>query len=295
MRSLTRQTILVFGGSGFLGTHLINRLIELKAHPVIADLTNQVDITNSAQINRLIGKGWDAIINLAGVSGTVSNQRKVQASFSGNVLGAINILEAAKKLSRPPVLFFSNSRQEYGLPRYLPVNETHPAQPINLYGVHKLAITQLAQLYARNYQLPTITFRTSNVYGPSHDRQVKDYNIVNQWLKSSTITLFGPGRQLRDYLFIDDWVKAVIQSLTTPKAYGQIFNIGYGQGLSLLAMAKSITRLTGAKVIKKSWPKEYQAVETGSYISDISKAKKLLGWHPAIDFTTGVSKTFAQQ
>lgn len=281
MRSLNSQKILVFGGSGFLGSHLLKRL------PHASDAG--VDITHQSAVFNLIKQDWDIIINLAGISGTVTDQP--QPSFEVNVIGSLNILEASSKLKHKPVIFFSNSRQEYGRPQYLPVDENHSTQPTNLYGVYKLASTHLAQLYFKTYALPTIVFRTSNVYGSSSNRgqtNYNNYNIVNQWLNSDVITIFGTGKQLRDYLFIDDWVDACLAALTTPKAHGQIFNIGYGQGLSLSAMAKIISRLTDAKVVHKPWPQDWQSVETGSYITNISKAQKILNWRPRHTFQRGV-------
>lgn len=284
MRSLNHKQILVFGGSGFLGSHLSKRLTQLSDHTSIAD----VDITAKSKVNRLIASGWDIIINLAGVSGTTTSHSTT--SFEVNVIGSLNILEACRQAKIKPIIFFSNSRQEYGQPQHLPVDENHPTHPTNLYGVHKLAVTHLAQLYYRTYGLPTIVFRTSNVYGPSLDRHPTQYNIVNQWLSGKLITIFGTGSQKRDYLFIDDWTNAVIAALTTPQAYGQIFNIGYGQGSSLSAMAKTIAKFTGAKVINKPWPPDWQSVETGSYITDITKAQRILHWQPKINFNIGVQK-----
>jgi UDP-glucose 4-epimerase len=270
MHSLDRKKILIFGGSGFLGSHLCIRL----AH---AHRTN-VDITDRSAVFKLIKSGWDIVINLAGISGITV--KEPSTSFTVNVIGSLNILEACRRAKIKPIIFFSNSRQEYGRPQYLPVGENHPTNPTNLYGVYKLAVTHLAQLYHRTYDLPTIVFRTSNVYGPSSSK-TNNYNIINQWLSGKPITIFGTGSQKRDYLFIDDWIDAVIAALTTPKAYGQIFNIGYGQGRTLSSMAKTIAKFTGAKLINQPWPPDWQSVETGSYISDIFKARRVLHWQPS--------------
>lgn len=276
MRSLKHKKILVFGGSGFLGSHLLKRL------PHASDTS--IDITNQSAVFNLIKQGWDFIVNLAGISGTTRNNHNI--GFEVNVIGSLNILEACHRAKIKPVIFFSNSRQEYGRPQYLPVDELHPTNPTNLYGIHKLAVTHLAHLYHQTYNLPTIIFRTSNVYGSSSNRSQTNYNIVNQWLNGKSITIFGTGRQKRDYLFIDDWVNACLAALTTRKAYGQIFNIGSGQGQSLLSMAKTIAKFTGAKIIRQLWPPEWKMVETGSYVSNITKAKKILHWQPKHDTTT---------
>lgn len=303
MHSLKSKSVLVFGGSGFLGTHLTKRLLELSARPTVTDLNSsflkvpfeRLDVTNKIAVSHLINHDWEAIVNLAGLSGTVASQQQVQASFETNVISNLNILEAARYLKTKPIMLFSNSRQEYGQPQYLPVDELHPTNPTNLYGIHKLAVTHLAQLYAHTYNLPTIVIRTSNVYGPSSTRQ-SNYNIVNYWLNQAangrSITLFGQGTQKRDYLFISDWVEAVIKAIATPKAYGEIINLGLGQGITLYKMAKLISRQTGAKIIRKSWPQDWQKVETGDYITNITKAHKFLGWRPKTDFDTGIKRIF---
>lgn len=279
--------ILITGGRGFIGNHLSNALRTYKV--TIFDLPNS--IINPKPVFNVIKKKFDVIYHLAGLSGTVNLEP--QQSFEVNVLGALNILEGVRLFSPKTRIIFSNSRQEYGKSKYLPVDENHPTNPTNHYGTHKLSVTQYAQLYHEFCRLDTVVLRTSNVYG-SDAQGPRSYNIVNQWLdqarRKKNIVLFGSGRQLRDYLYIDDFVSLLIKVATISRASGHIFNIGYGQGQTLSYIAKTIAKKFNVKVVEKSWPRDWKSSETGSYISDIRKARKLLNWQPKISFTQALTK-----
>lgn len=286
--------ILITGGKGFIGSHLAKALNE---HIVtIFDLPNS--ITDFKSIINTVERKFDVVYHLAGLSGTVNlNPEK---SFSVNVRGTINLLEAVRLYSPKTRVIFSNSRQEYGKPQYLPVDENHPQSPTNHYGVHKLSVTLYAQLYHQLCRLDTVVLRTSNIYGPDA-HGFRPYNIVNQWLsqakKGKNIILFGSGQQLRDYLYIDDFITLLIKAGTHPRASGHIFNIGYGQGRTLSFVANTIAKKFGVKVITKPWPKDWESSETGSYVSNIHKAQKLLSWKPTISVNQGIEKvtnTFRQ-
>lgn len=285
--------VLITGGAGFIGSHLAKKLQQQKHRVTIFDLPNS--ITDPKLVIQTIKNKFDVIYHLAGISGTVDLDPR--ESFLVNVKGAINLLEAVRLYSPKTRIIFSNSRQEYGKPQYLPVDELHPTNPTNHYGVHKLTITLYAQLYSQLCNLDTVILRTSNVYeevGPLEVRPLRQpsYNVVNHWLSQAEakkdIIAFGDGSQLRDYLHIDDLVAALIQAGIIKKARGHIFNIGSGKGTSMLRMAQTIAKKFGVKVITKPWPKEWKQAETGSYVSDIKKAKKLLNWTPKISFDQAI-------
>ncbi len=293
-----RKKVLVTGGSGFIGSHLTRRLINLGSQITVIDQIKPtiknvqfkpISITNPKAISQIVGNHYDIIFHLAGKSGTV-NFDPIE-SFAINCLGAINLLEAIKKFSPKTKIIFSNSRQEYGKAKYLPVDENHPTLPTNHYGVQKLAITNYALFYHRQFQLNTVVLRTSNVFGPSIKIN-QNYNIINSWLASAkqgkNLTIFGQGKQLRDYLYIDDFITALIKIGSNYKANGEIINIGSGQGLSLIHLAKIIAKRFKVKVNHQPWPKDWQTAETGNYVTNISKAKKLLDWQPQISFQQGV-------
>ncbi len=287
--------VLITGGKGFIGSRLATALKKQGENVSIFDLPDSITDLNT--VTKVVKQQFDFIYHFAGISGTADLDPT--QSFLVNVRGTINLLEAVRLYSPKSKIVFSNSRQEYGKPQYLPVDEKHPTNPISHYGVHKLAISMYAQLYAHLCGLDIVVLRTSNVYGPPVKKvgplalkvrpyKQPSYNIINHWLslaqQRKDITIFGSGNQLRDYLYIDDFLEALIQAGTVQTTAGQIFNIGYGQGTTMLEMAKIIAQKYGVKIVKKPWPNDWKISETGSYVSSISKASKLLSWNPQSAF-----------
>ena len=164
-----------------------------------------------------------------------------------------------------------------------------------MYGMTKLTATQMAIIYHNQADLDVTIFRTSNVYGPHPKAQFQGYNVINNIIdlamENKNITIYGEGKQLRDYIYIDDLIEAFILC-SKQKATGQIYNLGYGKGISFNEMIQLICKVTGkGKLNYQQWPKETKEVETGDYISNISKIKKDLGFSPRINFQKGIEKT----
>ena len=163
------------------------------------------------------------------------------------------------------------------------------------YRVSNIAATQLAFIYSAKDNLDVTIFRTSNVYGPHARTNFPTYNIINYFIdqaqKNKQLTIYGDGTQERDYIYIGDLIDAFLLA-TGPKASGQIYNLGFGQGIKFKDMAALIIKNVGKGNLKfVKWPKEFAQVETGSYVTDLSKIKKELGFTPKIDFETGIRKT----
>ena len=138
--------------------------------------------------------------------------------------------------------------------------------------------------------------RVTNPYGPYQTDQPKNFGIINffiqQAVRDETIKIFGAGKQLRDYLYIDDLIAVMIVAALNRRAYGEVFNIGSGQGRGLLDMVRTIIRIAGkGKVAKVPWPLQFKKVETGDFVADITKAGKILGWRPRTAIKEGIKKT----
>ena len=292
---LKNKKILITGGTGFIGSNLTKRLKELGADVTIFDLALGHDIQNQSELSSFIKKNFDAIYHLAGFSGSEKSNRHRLKSFKVNTIATVNICEFLVKYSPKTKLIISSSRLEYGKPIYLPVDENHPTLPMSTYGLSKLAATQMALIYHKKDNLDVTVFRTSNVYGYHQNTKFAGYNIINHFIdlarQDRAIKIFGNGNQERDYLFIDDLLRAFILAISQ-KAAGKIYNLGQGRPIKFKDMAKLIVQKVGlGKVVFTKWPKQIEEVETGGYISDISKIKKELGFYPKVDFEEGIART----
>ena len=237
---------------------------------------------------------------LVGLSGQVNSNIHAHESFEVNVLAYLQFLNLVRFKLPNAHLIFSSSRLEYGKPVYLPVDEQHPIQPLSLYGIHKHLISDYCQFLFRVHQFPTTVIRTSNPYGPHKFRRNHSYNVINYFvdlaLKNKEIKLFGGGRQQRDYLYIDDLVEAFLAIEQNPKSFGKIYNVGSGKGITLNQISTVIVSQAGKGIIKiLPWPDEYKQVETGDYISDISKITKEIKWKPKTSLSEGIRNTISFQ
>jgi nucleoside-diphosphate-sugar epimerase len=191
---------------------------------------------------------------------------------------------------------YTSTRQIFGKPRYLPVDEDHPVEPVDVNGITKHATEQLHLLYHEVYGLRTAAVRLTNVYGP-RQRLRDDFQgflpiFVRHALDDEAITVFGDGEQQRDCLYVDDVLECLVLAAVTPGAYGEIFNVGNDEHLALRDIALEIVRATGSgRVEFVPWPPDRDAIDIGSYFGDSSKAKRVLGWEPRVAFADGIART----
>lgn len=304
--------ILIIGGLGFLGknlylklknlsfsTHLLSNL-PLSSNDVFKDHVdvNDIiigDITKREALNELVAD-YDVIFSFAGISGASESISDPINDINTNLLGHINILEACKEKNPKVQLIFPSTRLVYGKPDYLPVSESHRLKPESIYAIHKITAEHYYQLYHNVYGLNSTVYRISNPYGPFQAFGHKKYGMLNWFIykafKSELIEVFGTGDQKRDYLYIDDLSELFIKSIGHESIYGKTYNIGYGQGISILDMVKMIHKfIPETKYAFKEWPKIYKIIETGNYISNIEAIHKALDWTPRISFEEGMNRT----
>lgn len=287
------KKILITGGLGFIGSNLSKRLEDCGAVVDIFDRNQGDDILDVKNLKTVIKKKYDAIYHLAAFSGNQQSNKNRLKCFQTNAIATINLFDLVVKYCPETKIILSNSRLEYGKPKYLPVDENHSTIPLSAYGLSKLVTTQMAIVYSKTKKLNFTVFRTSNVYGPHEKQKFEGYNLINYFInqarKNKELVIFGDGNQLRDYIYIDDLTNAFSLALNQ-KADNKIYNLGYGTGISLKQMAQLILKLVGkGKIMFKKWPADYRQVETGSYVTDISKIKKELGFVPKIDFAQGIA------
>ena len=307
------KSVLVTGGLGFIGLNISQRLLELGANVTVLDnfMPTEIskrlagllahikvavaDIRDEEKVERVV-RDQEVIFNLAGKSGAADSNKTPLNDLDINCRGQLNLLEACRSFNPEVAIVFPSSRLVYGKPLYLPVDEKHPLAPESIYAAHKLAVENYHLIYGRLYGLKATVLRISNPFGPFQAGEGRAYGIANSFIQAAVsgrpITLFGDGSQRRDYLYIDDLVEALLRAASLPESRGRIYNIGDGQGTSLLELAEMAVLEAGrGEIVHVPWPEEYLAIETGDYLSDISLARQELGWSPGTDIREGIART----
>jgi UDP-glucose 4-epimerase len=313
--SFTGKRVLITGGLGFLGSNLARELVAAGAHVVLVDslvpeyggnranlagiedrvTVNISDVRDQHSLAPLL-RGQDVLFNLAGQTSHLDSMTDPFTDLEINCRSQLSILEACRRHNPEVKIVFASTRQIYGRPRYLPVDEEHPVAPVDVNGITKYAAEQLHLLYHDVYGLASTAVRLTNVFGP---RQRLAGNLqgflpifVRRALDDESILVFGDGEQQRDCLYVDDVVDCLLLAATSPAAVGQIFNVGNDEHLSLRAIAEEVVRAAGrGRVELAPWPPDRDAIDIGSYFGDSSKAKRMLGWGPVVDFRDGIAAT----
>jgi UDP-glucose 4-epimerase len=240
----------------------------------------------------------DVVFNLAGQVSHVDSMEDPLFDLEVNTTSQFRFLELLRRENVDARVVYTSTRQIFGKPRYLPVDEDHPVAPVDVNGITKYATEQLHLLYHDVYGLPTTAVRLTNVFGPRQrlrdDLQGFLPIFVRRALADDVITVFGDGEQQRDCLYIDDVVECLLLAAVVPDAVGQIFNVGNDERLSLGDIADAVVAAAGSgRVEHVPWPPDRDAIDIGSYFGDSSKAKRLLGWEPRTTFAVGIARTIA--
>jgi UDP-glucose 4-epimerase len=267
------------------------------ADPRIAVVEADVGATDRTDVRDAVA-GADLVFNLAGQVSHVDSMADPLFDLSVNTTSQFAFLELLRTLNPGARVVYTSTRQIFGKPKYLPVDEEHPVAPVDVNGITKYATEQLHLLYHEVYGLGATAVRLTNVFGP-RQRLTDDLQgflpiFVRRALDDEVITVFGEGEQQRDCLYVDDVVECLELAAVAPDASGQIFNVGNDERLSLAAIAASIVAVVGSgRVEHVPWPADRDAIDIGSYFGDSSKAKRLLGWEPRTTFADGMAATVA--
>lgn len=310
------KNVLIFGGMGMIGSTIAHRMVDIGANVTIVDamlplyggnsfnvcvIKDKIkfikgDIRNYKIVEEAIN-GQDYIFSLAAQVSYIDSNIEPHLDLDINCKGILNILEACRKKNIYARILFSGSRMEYGKINYNPVDEKHPLNPISIYGIHKLCGENYHISYNKMYNLKTIGVRIANPYGPRQQMKHSKYGILNWFImkaiQNEEITIFGEGNQIRDYIYVEDLADALIRLLVCNKAYGEVFNIGSGEGVPFKKMVETIVEIVGSGAVKqKEWPDNFERIETGDYISDISKLKYYTSFEVKTNLQEGIKKTY---
>lgn len=292
--------VLVTGGAGFIGSHLVDKLVELGHSVLVLDnLSNgkkeninlkaefhKVDICDFETMN-LYFKGIDYVFHLAALPRVLISVEDPIGTSKTNIMGTINVFEASKQNNIKRVINTSSS-SVYGNQDKLPLKEDMAPKPINPYGLQKWVGEQFAKLYTNTYGLPVVSIRPFNVYGPRIDAG-SDYSLVlGRFLKQKSLgeplPINGDGEQTRGYCYVGDLVNAFILAMQSSKVKGgEVINAGSDKAYSINFLAGLIG---GEKVYGPERAGDIRHTQ-----ADVSLAKELLDWEPKMDFTEGVELT----
>src|SRR6516164_1526331 len=306
---------LITGGLGFIGSNLARQLLELGARVTLVDslvpeyggnLANVTGIEDRVRVNisdvrdehsmRYLVRGQDYLFNLAGQTSHADSMASPYTDLEINCRAQLSILEACRKNNSGIKVVFASTRQIYGKPKYLPVDEGHLLHPVDVNGVNKVAGEQYHILYNDVYDLRACALRLTNTYGPR--MRVKDarQTFLGIWVRllieGKPIKVFGDGLQLRDFNYIDDCVAAILLAGASDTANGKVYNLGSSEVFGLKALAEMMVELwKDGSYELIAFPPERKAIDIGDYYGNFDLITRELGWTPGVDLRTGLART----
>ncbi|MBI3251596.1 MAG: GDP-mannose 4,6-dehydratase, partial [Candidatus Andersenbacteria bacterium] len=254
------------------------------------------DIRDPDLVNTLVA-GRDIIYNLAAQVSYIDSRDEPFLDLDINGKGHLTVLEAVRHHAPHARVLFSSSRMVYGKIMTVPVKESHPTDPLSLYGIHKILGEKYYRYYADTFGIHTTSVRIPNPYGPRQQMKHSKYSIVGWFVRQAfedkTIQIFGDGSQERDYLYIDDIVSAFL-TLTSHGSPGEVYNVGTHERVRFVDMVESVLSHVGSgKKEHVPWPKNYEKNETGNYIADTAKLFAATQWQPQVLLNDGIGRMVA--
>ena len=308
------RKVLVTGGLGFIGSNLALRLVRLGARVAIVDSevpgcgANRHNIAAAAADLSVVAadvgdavlaphiRGCSAIFNLAGEISHIHSMKDPARDARLNAMAQLRFLEHCARQAPGVPVVYASTRQFYGVPRYLPVDEAHPVRPVDFNGIHKYAATAYHLLWSEMGRIDARILCLTNVYGPRLALRLACQGFLGNFLRRGllrqSIEIFGDGRQLRDPVYVDDVVDAFLLAGAAPAPKSRLWNVGGLEALPVARIAAVISAATGApEPVCRPFPKEHKGIDIGSYCTDSTRIHEELGWHPRVLFEEGVRRS----
>ncbi len=307
------RRVLITGALGFIGSNLARRLVELGAQVLLIDslipeyggnLFNIAGLEDRVRLNisdvrdahsmRYLVQGQDYLFNLAGQTSHMDSMQDPDTDLEINCRAQLSILEACRKYNPQIKVVFASTRQLYGKPDYLPVDEKHLRRPVDVNGINKMAGEWYHILYNNVYGIRACALRLTNTYGPR--MRVKDarQTFLGVWLR---LLVEGKpfevweGHQLRDFTYVDDAVEAFLLAAMSEASNGEIFNLGGEPVVSLKELADLMIEVNGGgEYVTRSYPADRKRIDIGDFYADYTYIRRTLGWEPKVHLREGVRR-----
>ncbi|MFM9157650.1 MAG: NAD-dependent epimerase/dehydratase family protein [Dolichospermum sp.] len=310
------QRILITGGAGFIGSTLAQRLAELGSQVTVIDslvpefggnLFNLKDCADRIRINysdirdpyslQPLLKDVDVLFNLAGQTSHMDSMSDPHTDLNINCAAQLNLLETCRQVNPSIRIVFASTRQIYGSPDYLPVDEAHRIAPVDINGIHKYAAEQYYTLYHKVYGIRSCILRLTNTIGPR--MRIKDarQTFVGIWIRrlieGQPVEVWG-GEQLRDFNDVEDVVDAMLIAALNERCYGDVFNLGSKNKISLIDLAQlMISQHRSGELFIRDYPPERKKIDIGDYYSSHEKFSSLTQWSPQRPLEKTLNRTLS--
>ena len=313
-RTYARRRVLITGGLGFIGSNLARALVGLGARVTIVDSlipeygghrrnlagvaarvrVHLADVRDWPRLPDLI-RGQDFLFNLAGQTRHMDSMTDPQTDLDINCRALLAILEACRQHNPGIRIVFASTRQIYGRPDYLPVDERHPLRPVDVNGINKLAGESFHLLYSRVHGIAATALRLTNTIGPRMRVRDARQTFVGVWIRrlieGQPFEVWG-GDQWRDFTYVDDAVDAFLLAAARPEAVGEIFNLGGPPRVTLADLAALLVELNGGGAfVVRDFPADRRKIDIGDYYADDRRIRRRLGWRPRVDLRTALAHT----
>lgn len=309
--------VLITGGLGFIGSTLARELVEAGATVLLVDslipeyggnLANIAGIEDRVSVNvsdvrdehsmRYLVREQDVIFNLAGQTSHLDSMADPYTDLEINCRSQLSILETCRHNNPEAKIVFASTRQIYGRPQYLPVDESHPIVPVDVNGINKAAGEWYHLLYGEVYGMRVAVLRLTNTYGPRMRVRDARQTFLGHWLRllisGEELVVYGDGEQRRDFNYVDDAVEAFLTVAVREDANGEVYNLGNREVVSLRELAETLVRLHGGGSYRLvPWPPEREVIDIGDYYSDFAKIERTLGWTPRVPLEEGLERALA--